>query len=345
MEIRMTRLQCVTAISGLCISLVACGDPSAGPTESGTLAPTPPTPAAGSGLTFNGTWKKYPSLVPARWRSAADLLGKSIIVVGGLNGANESIRRVDAYNVETRTWTGLKPLPIPLYDALGATAIHGKLYVAGGKSTTEDCLKTLYVYDPLTNSWARKADMPLTGCHGVQANILGQLYVYTVYTGPGRGDLFAAYNPNTNTWVRRPVPEGSFQSYPVGEAINDKFYLTGGIDASGQFNHVLQVYDPATKIWTKKSPLPTGRDNAFATAFHGKLFVAGGTLDDNGLAVATDVVEAYDPLTDTWATGPSMLAPRRHGAAAWGRGNLFFTIDGLTDGTIDSRVEALSTAY
>jgi N-acetylneuraminic acid mutarotase len=284
-----------------------------------------------------------PSLLPARWRTAAGVLGNSIVVVGG-QGTQGTLRRVDAYNVETRTWTALKSLPAPRYDLIGATAIHGKLYVAGGASANGDCVRTLFVYDPATNSWTRKADMPRTGCHGVQANILGQLYIYTLYTGSAaEPTLFASYNPRTDKWVRRPIPDEIHQAYPVGGAINDKFYLTGGIDASGQPSRVLHVYDPATKMWTKKSPMPTGRDNSFGAVFHGKLFVAGGVVPRD-VWVSTDVVEAYDPLTDTWATGPSMLAPRGHGASARAGGK-FFTIDGITDGALSSRVEALSTRY
>ncbi|HEU4598348.1 MAG TPA: kelch repeat-containing protein, partial [Solirubrobacterales bacterium] len=67
-----------------------------------------------------------PSLRPARWRHAGALLGESIVVVGGLNGDElHALRRVDGYNVRTRAWTALQPLPIPLYDANGATPIHG----------------------------------------------------------------------------------------------------------------------------------------------------------------------------------------------------------------------------
>jgi hypothetical protein len=189
--------------------------------------------------------------------------------------------------------------------------------------------------------------MPSRGCHGVQDNALGNLYVYSLYTGiPENPTLFALYNPNTDKWGRRPIPEGAYQSYPVGGAINEKFYLTGGIDQSGQLNRELQVYDPTTRTWTTKSPMPTGRDNAFAALFHGKLFVAGGTLiGEDNLFVATEVVEAYDPLTNTCATGPSMLAPRRHGPSAYAAGK-FFTIDGVEKtGVLSSRVEALSTAY
>jgi N-acetylneuraminic acid mutarotase len=340
----MTRLQSVTTICGVCVTLAACGDPSAvGPTDPGTIAPAAPTAdAAVSALAFNGTWRTNPSLLPARWRAAADVLGKSIVVVGGLGGQGP-LSRVDAYNVETRTWTALKSLPVPRYDVIGATTVQGKLYVAGGAASGNNCEKTLFVYDPATNSWTRKADMPSKGCHGVQANVLGQLYVYSLYTGiAAEPTLFASYNPSTDKWVRRPVPDEVHQSWPVGGAINGKFYLTGGVDASGQADRVLQVYDPATRTWTRKSPMPTGRDGSFAAVFHGKLFVAGGVrLRDTW--VLTDVVEAYDPLTDTWATGPSMLAPRGFGASAWAGGK-FFTIYG-TDGPLSSRVEALSTTY
>src|SRR4051812_41694508 len=107
----MTRLQFVTTIYGLCATLVACGDPSAGgPTAPEALAPS--ADAAGHALTFNGTWSTMPSLWPVRWRHASGLLGNSIVVVGGLRGSElQALSRVDGYNVETRTWTRLKSLP------------------------------------------------------------------------------------------------------------------------------------------------------------------------------------------------------------------------------------------
>jgi Kelch motif protein len=325
--------------------LLACGDPSApAPTQPDGAHQTAVTGAAASGAsTFNGTWRTMPSLAPARWRGAADVLGKSIVVVGGFS-PDGPLRRVDAYNLETQKWTALQSLPVPLYDAIGATAIKGKLYVAGGRSSEDGgCAKTLFVYDPVTNSWTRQADMPSRGCHGVQDNISGQLYVYSLYTGiPTQPTLFASYDPKLDRWVRRRVPPSVYQSWPTGGAVNDKFYLTGGIDMSGQVNRELQAYDPATRTWSTKNPMLTGRDGAFAAVFHGKLFVAGG-VTPRDVWELTDVVEAYDPLTDTWATGPSMLGPRGFGASAWAGGK-FFTIDG-TEGSLSSRVEALSTSY
>jgi len=287
-----------------------------------------------------------PSLLPARWRHAADVLGKSIVVVGGLSGSElEALSRVDAFNVETRTWTALKSLPIPLYDVNGATPVQGKLYVSGGRSSPdEDCATTLFVYDPATKSWTRKADMPLKGCVGVQAHVHGQLYVYTFPQSPPDIRLFASYNPKTDKWVRRPLPKGLHFAYPVAGAINEKFYLTSGEAFTGLSDRELEVYDPATRTWTTKSPMPTGRSVASAAVLHGKLFVAGGVVDRNGLAVVTGAIEAYDPLSDTWATGPSMPTPRAHATSAWAGGKLF-VIDGIRGGPLSSQVEALSTTY
>ena len=153
----------------------------------------------------------------------------------------------------------------------GATAINdSKLYVTGGRSRPNDSfLKSLYVYDPATNSWTRKADMPLRGSNGVQANVLGRLYVYTFPRTPADPSLFASYHPKTDKWERLPRPKATHFFYPVGGAINGRFYLTGGVDAAGQPDRTLEVYDPATRTWTTKSPMPTARNIESAAVVHG----------------------------------------------------------------------------
>jgi hypothetical protein len=186
--------------------------------------------------------------------------------------------------------------------------------------------------------------MPFKGCVGVQAHVLGQLYVYTFPQSPPVTRLFAVYNPRTDRWVRRPLPEGLHFAYPVAGAINEKFYLTSGEAFTGLPDRELEVYDPVTRRWTTQSPMPTGRSVTSAAVGHGKLFVAGGVVDRNGLAVVTGAIEAYDPLSDTWATGPSMPTPRAHTAAAWVGGKLY-TIDGIMGGPLTAVVEALSTSY
>jgi N-acetylneuraminic acid mutarotase len=58
--------------------------------------------------------------------------------------------------------------------------IGGKIYVSGGRvSGDKRCLQTLFVYDPATNRWTRKQDMPNVAWGGVTGVLNDQLYVLT----------------------------------------------------------------------------------------------------------------------------------------------------------------------
>ncbi|MFZ3059926.1 MAG: kelch repeat-containing protein [Candidatus Methanoperedens sp.] len=61
----------------------------------------------------------------------------------------------------------------------------------------------------------------------------------------------------------------------------------------------------AGDIWATKSAMPTARSDLHAASTGGLLYVAGGNIGPSG---ATNTVEAYNPVTDTWAT----LAPIPH---------------------------------
>jgi N-acetylneuraminic acid mutarotase len=334
-------------LCGFSLTLAACDTGPVNPTEQGA-APleTAANPTVSSVVT--GTWRTMPALVPARASMAAGVLDKSIVVVGGLTGSNaHAMWRVDAYNIETKTWTQLRSLPESRFGVYGVTPIHGKLYVAGGSTTSPDGIeqrpvKTLFVYDPATNSWSRKADVPaLSGCGAYQANLLGRLYVYQPCNiGPGNQALWA-YSPTKNAWTTLRTPPSHHLSGVAG-VIDDKLYVTGGSYFNGTdyvMNTELDVYDPSTNSWTIKKPMPSGRaQSPFATTGRGKLFVAGGMTEPFG--GPTSDLQVYDASTDTWTTGPSMASPRWGGASAYAGGK-FFTIGGsdLND-AFTSKVEA-----
>jgi len=81
-----------------------------------------------------------------------------------LNEFRDSSRAVEAYTLSTNSWSARKPLPNARFESNGASVINGRLYVTGGCSgsffSTCSPTKTLYVYNPATNAWSRKADMP-----------------------------------------------------------------------------------------------------------------------------------------------------------------------------------------
>ncbi len=120
------------------------------------------------------------------------------------------------YNPATNQWATLAN-PVSRHVHGMAGVIGGKFYVVGG----EDQANILEVYNPATNTWTRKARMPL-----------GQFAASGRWNGAG-----VALGPKLHVI-------GGFQR-----------------DIDGKVTQVRthNVYDPATDTWSVKRPLPTGR--------------------------------------------------------------------------------------
>lgn len=247
--------------------------------------------------------------------------------IGGFHlGYGDLMSQVTAYNVATNTWTFRRPLPVELAQSNGATVINGKIYVSGGYLGGGDpdlqplVSSALYVYDPATNRWSRKSDMPsigtgeegsYPGAGGVSGVIQGKLYVVTAcfgsYSGVGYDEgcgvysgnaLFYSYNPVTDRWTILPRPfDGVFVLSPyVGGVINGKFYVANGTR--------VRVYDPASNKWSSKPTLTTPLGNYGAIMLN-RLYTISGTK-----------FRVYDPVTNSVTTLAALPSDRGLGAAA-----------------------------
>ena len=92
----------------------------------------------------------------------AALDGK-VFVVGGV-GTEGLANELYVYDTAADRWVDRRPAPTRR-DHLAAAALHGQLYVAGGREQTlSKNLATLEVYDPATNPWiAGPAHCPRRG--------------------------------------------------------------------------------------------------------------------------------------------------------------------------------------
>jgi N-acetylneuraminic acid mutarotase len=266
--------------------------------EETTLEPASPGVAE---LTA-GSWVQKAPLPTGRTALAAAVVNRPSPVLyaigGGVDG--RTLATVEAFDLTTNTWTTKAPLPARLESTNGAAVIGGKIYVSGGRDLDNNSpgsddgapRSSLYVYDPATDRWSRKADMPLPSMHGVSGVIGGRLYVLNPLY-----DRFYRYDPATDTWTalaKCPNP------HPGGAAavIDGKLYVAGGYSSVGVTypTKKLHVYDPATNKWTAKAPLPRGAAFAAGARLDGKLYVIGGSGPNRSL----NLVQAYDPATDTW---------------------------------------------
>lgn len=308
-------------------ALLSCADEPTHPTQSASPDVTTPAAAvaANSWLTRKDMWSERNDLTAATITNAA---GQSVVyVIGGhsLNGG--PLGKVMAYNVATNSWTVKSSLPVPLWGMNQAVVLKGKIYVSGGCMSVACSYNPpsdrLYVYDPATDTWTRKQDMPgirnaegrllFSGMYGPTGVIAGRLYTLS---SCNYGDaplfydcdpaLFFRYNAKTDRWVTLPRPK---YSYRYGGVIDGKFYAVG--------QHV-EVYNPASNKWTLKAdPAPALPSfGAAATVMLSRIYVVGGWgPDGQGNWGPLRTTRVYDPALDAWSSGASMPTGR-HAIAA-----------------------------
>lgn len=274
---------------------------------------------------ISSPWKAATPMPTGRLGLVAATVNGTVYAIGGHSSeVGGPIRTVEAFNPTGTiyvSWKTKAKLPGARVSPSGAAVINGKIYVPGGRNPNNVVTKTLYVYNPATDTWATKAEMPVASAYGAAAAINGKLYVFTPYYA-GSGPFLHRYDPSTNTWTKRATPLHP-HAFPAGGVIDGKFYVAGGYNG-GVVTAELDVYSPGTDTWTTKKSMPTARGYVAGRVLNGKLYVLGGSAGGSALAK----VESYSPGSNTWATVASMPSARIHLAAAVAEGVLY-AIGGL----------------
>jgi len=303
----------------------ACGDDPVQPKAAEQPADAPALAVA------SNSWLKRADLWSIeRWDHAAatvtDAAGHSVVyVIGGRSASGGSLTKVMAYDVSTNQWTVKAPLPVARYSTNGAAVINGKIFISGGRKNDwayNPPSAQSYMYDPRTDTWTQKQNVPDGGDRGFTGLIGGKLYVLSrcieappmdYYFGdcdPPRANFFR-YNQVKDQWTTLPSPANTYTNGGAAGVIGGKFYVAGGTS--------LEVYDPATNRWATLRPpprflgyFPTG------TSADAKLYVFGGLGPRDPETGAVDTLRTttiYDPATNAWTEGRS-LPTSRSGAAA-----------------------------
>jgi len=239
-------------------------------------------------------------------------------VFGGTNGAGGSGAATRVYDVATNSWRVIGNT-VYAFNLNGVGNIGDKLYFSGGTDYGSGSLEwtnQTWAFDPVTETLTRKADMPLYTANGVSGVIGDKLYVLpgscsgNGYPSPGYcaqetiRKLFR-FNPVTNIWVTK-ASCPHFHRGGVGGAIENKFYVVGGVDDQFHLTRNLDVYDPATNTWKSLAPLPTTLGGLVGAVLRGQLFVVG--TSSSGIRHY-----AYNPTSNKWV---AKAAPSTYGGPA-----------------------------
>src|SRR5689334_19893932 len=125
------------------------------------------------------------------------------------------------------------PFPEASEELYGIGA-GGKLYVFGGLAPGWKPKGLVYEYDPASDAWTKKRNMPLASHHVALAEVGGKIYVFGGFKYPDSGpaawqriDNVWEYDPATDNWkalAAMPTKRGS----PNAVVADGKIHVIGG---------------------------------------------------------------------------------------------------------------------
>jgi N-acetylneuraminic acid mutarotase len=242
------------------------------------------------------TWATKESMPTARNSWGIAVCQNKIYVIGGETDEGYT-RANEVYDPLTDTWETKTPMPTSRTYVV-ANEVNGKIYVMAGCTFPHPSFPTLCnkteVYDPITDSWTEKAQMPdFTGL-GIGENVASAVIGNTIYVLVG--ETLHIYTPENDSWnlgasISTKIYGSPAMGSTTGEMAPKRIYVLG--DASRNLN---QVYDPETDTWTNATSMPTPRQSLGVAVVNDILYtIGGGFFAELGIFTASNKNEKYTP--------------------------------------------------
>lgn len=198
--------------------------------------------------------------------------------------------------------------------------------------------KDLWQYDPMADSWTRKADLPgairwsAAGFSVAGMGYIGLGYSGRCYTCGSIQHDFWQYDPGSDSWRQiagfEPEPRAFATTFSIGS--------NGYLGLGGQTD--LWEYDSAADSWTQKADFPgAARSAAAGFSVGGKGYVATGA---SNTTYFNDCWQ-YDPVANTWQARAAFPGAARTYAVAFAVGGKGYVGTGATDLTNNTLVKDL----
>ena len=107
----------------------------------------------------------------------------------------------EASSVPASEWKLAAPAPRGAEEVVGISA-RGKFYVWGGLALDWNPIGMVMEYDPNTDLWTRKYDMPVYYHHVALTEVGGRIYMFGGFSMPKQGK--AMWVPVTDSWEYDP---------------------------------------------------------------------------------------------------------------------------------------------
>jgi N-acetylneuraminic acid mutarotase len=249
------------------------------------------------------------SLDPGRHGLGVTAIGNTLYAVGGATkpGHTASTNLVEALAIPARrphaaaAWWPRHAAPVAVQQ-VNATVLDGRVWVAGGVTSSGEATASTQFYDPAINSWDQGPPLPEPLNHAMLVTYHDQLVVIGGFHGRGH-DLLAETSARmllldnkTGKWVDGP-PLGHPRGAGGAAVVGDKIVVVGGRTGNPeQLVTQTEVYDGTS--WRDAPDIPVPGDHLAVTADSRYLYAVGGRKFSAGSN--TDAVQRYDPQANRW---------------------------------------------
>lgn len=251
-----------------------------------------------------------------------------IYVFGGWNANREEV-----YDPATDSWTAIATMPTQRAK-LAAAELNGKIYCVGGYHNTGSGwtdVATVEVYDPETNTWQRKNDLPAVRAWMGLVNMTGCLYMVGGYSY-GYSNALYRYNAVQDSWIQL-ASMNTRRIMHATVALNNKIYVFGGHDGYGVLRSG-EVYDPVANIWLPIADMPFPLLGASAVTDGQYIYLIGGSSTGFWEGARHNILK-YDPAQNIWHYDLSSIERPLNqvmsGAAVYLPGRGIYRVNGYND--------------
>ncbi|HLT30746.1 MAG TPA: kelch repeat-containing protein [Myxococcaceae bacterium] len=247
---------------------------------------------------------------PRRAHVATLLTDGRVLVTSGSSASGE-VPVAELYNPSTGTWSLAAPPLVPRHYATATLLPDGRVLLAGG-FTSGGPITQSELYDPAANTWTATGSLHHARS-GHTATLLPTGKVLVV--GGSDGARFPQgvselYDPATGTWAASETLQTGRENHaaillPTGEVL-----VAGGIalEPTTTFHAEAEVYAPPFLSPIPTPPLSEPRMARALLLPSGRVLLPGG-IGEAGPTFRSDL---FDPTSNVWAAGPSVLEPRAH---------------------------------
>ena len=266
-------------------------------------------------------WEVISQLPTKRWAFSTAVVDGKIYLIGGTpfkneNGGPLGLSTVEVYDTQNNSWQRLTDMPTPRLSSETAV-VDGKIYVVGGFSwigipgVDIKMLKVVEVYDPQTDTWSRKQDMPTPRRYFGTGVVAGKIYAiggWNDFEEPQRLNQMEVYNPVSDTWGKQ-ADMPTRRDDVKAAVVRDTIYVLGGAGwprvGWGPVLATIEAYQPKTNRWHKKADMPHLTAGFSTVVVDNKIYLIGGH-GGVGFEEYLKRVEVYDPERERWDESPPM---------------------------------------